>query len=464
MYTREKLLAQFSKATGLNLDDLYIVDATTMFYAMSTTSGIFIPDTIDVIRPNLYDLPKTSQDRFTEYMKKKDFTFDDARGHASRIINETKKRLQSGNFFETFNRYATTAALHEVVHGSYGIALMECATACIYTSGTELISLLNDQVRINITSFYPHDEEHPTAEQLERESDKNLVRLPVNIPFDKTMFIMGEVILYYERCAENRNLAYLTLYVPSETERSLLKAMSVELSLNSVGEIKECLSITRMVNTLRKCRFIRNILQYNLNAGYLMSVINESCRFNEGFKPFVSFKAGEEWANHLPTAADFDLGNMNHRLSPISSGMSVSMVYTSIISTMIASTLMLTCRSARTTSTTRYKMSGDRTYIPKSDEEKTPAKPTVHVHQERVIYYPSVGISEYDPELENEAADLASKSGKAVHIRRGHYKMYTPDRPLFGKVTGLVWFPPELIGRNKTNKRRSKETDYKMEV
>lgn len=36
-----------------------------------------------------------------------------------------------------------------------------------------------------------------------------------------------------------------------------------------------------------------------------------------------------------------------------------------------------------------------------------------------------------------------------IHFCRGHFKEYTSDNPLFGKVTGLWWWSPHVRGKNK---------------
>lgn len=37
-------------------------------------------------------------------------------------------------------------------------------------------------------------------------------------------------------------------------------------------------------------------------------------------------------------------------------------------------------------------------------------------------------------------------AARAIHWVRGHFKEYTPDRPLFGKIAGLFWWEPHLTG------------------
>lgn len=36
-----------------------------------------------------------------------------------------------------------------------------------------------------------------------------------------------------------------------------------------------------------------------------------------------------------------------------------------------------------------------------------------------------------------------------VHLCRGHFKEYTAEHPLFGKLTGLYWWQPHIRGQNK---------------
>jgi hypothetical protein len=36
-----------------------------------------------------------------------------------------------------------------------------------------------------------------------------------------------------------------------------------------------------------------------------------------------------------------------------------------------------------------------------------------------------------------------------IHLARGHFKTFTPDKPLFGKITGRFWWQPQVRGRNR---------------
>lgn len=56
----------------------------------------------------------------------------------------------------------------------------------------------------------------------------------------------------------------------------------------------------------------------------------------------------------------------------------------------------------------------------------------------------------------------AEKTGitRAFHLCRGHFRTYTPDRPLFGKVTGTFWVPMHVKG-NKAVGRIEKDYSVK---
>jgi hypothetical protein len=36
-----------------------------------------------------------------------------------------------------------------------------------------------------------------------------------------------------------------------------------------------------------------------------------------------------------------------------------------------------------------------------------------------------------------------------IHLARGHFKTFTADKPLFGRITGTFWWQPQVRGRNK---------------
>lgn len=48
---------------------------------------------------------------------------------------------------------------------------------------------------------------------------------------------------------------------------------------------------------------------------------------------------------------------------------------------------------------------------------------------------------------------------KALHICRGHFAHYTPDKPLFGKIAGCFWIPAHVRGSKESGEIKK---DYKV--
>ena len=40
-------------------------------------------------------------------------------------------------------------------------------------------------------------------------------------------------------------------------------------------------------------------------------------------------------------------------------------------------------------------------------------------------------------------------------MRRGNFAFYSKDKPLFGRITGLVWRPPMIVNAGNTNETKS---------
>lgn len=63
------------------------------------------------------------------------------------------------------------------------------------------------------------------------------------------------------------------------------------------------------------------------------------------------------------------------------------------------------------------------------------------------------------PHKSHVASGEHGEGGVAVHIVRGHFKTYTPERPLLGKHTGTYWWQPMLRG----TEQRFVLKDYEVE-
>jgi hypothetical protein len=65
------------------------------------------------------------------------------------------------------------------------------------------------------------------------------------------------------------------------------------------------------------------------------------------------------------------------------------------------------------------------------------------------------------PSISRTRGESSPESGAsvAIHWVRGHFKRYTPQRPLFGRFTGMYWWQHHLAGRAP----RVVEKDYRLE-
>lgn len=67
-------------------------------------------------------------------------------------------------------------------------------------------------------------------------------------------------------------------------------------------------------------------------------------------------------------------------------------------------------------------------------------------HKRPMLRYYTIEIEPMKKVLENEGGIKGNGIKKALHLCRGHFAHYTPDKPLFGRVTGTVWKPAHVRG------------------
>jgi hypothetical protein len=75
------------------------------------------------------------------------------------------------------------------------------------------------------------------------------------------------------------------------------------------------------------------------------------------------------------------------------------------------------------------------------------------------VTYKTLVIDGMKETLRTEGGIAQNGLKKALHICRGHFATYTPDRPLFGKVVGTVWKPMHTRGSRDRGEVRK---DYKV--
>ena len=67
----------------------------------------------------------------------------------------------------------------------------------------------------------------------------------------------------------------------------------------------------------------------------------------------------------------------------------------------------------------------------------------------------------HDKSNGNHDGDNGENHHKVTHRRRGHFKYYTKERPLFGRYSGLVWVDDTIINKNKGE---LKDTEYTVKL
>lgn len=70
-------------------------------------------------------------------------------------------------------------------------------------------------------------------------------------------------------------------------------------------------------------------------------------------------------------------------------------------------------------------------------------------HGRPLVRYHVLDIDPMRKVLDSEGGAREAGLKKALHICRGHFATYTPDAPLFGRVTGTFWKPQHVRGNAK---------------
>ncbi len=74
------------------------------------------------------------------------------------------------------------------------------------------------------------------------------------------------------------------------------------------------------------------------------------------------------------------------------------------------------------------------------------AKASRKRHGVPLVSYRTINIEPMRKVLRTEGRSNESGIKHALHICRGHFRTYTPDKPLFGKVTGTIFVPMHARG------------------
>ena len=70
-------------------------------------------------------------------------------------------------------------------------------------------------------------------------------------------------------------------------------------------------------------------------------------------------------------------------------------------------------------------------------------------HGRPLVRYQVLEVDTIRHILDDGGARNAETGGlrRALHLCRGHFKVFTPDAPLFGRHTGQYWWAPQVRGK-----------------
>lgn len=79
---------------------------------------------------------------------------------------------------------------------------------------------------------------------------------------------------------------------------------------------------------------------------------------------------------------------------------------------------------------------------------------------EPITQYKTLVIEPFKKQVRNEARESGQNEiERALHICRGHFRTYSEDKPLFGKISGTFWIPMHVRGNAGVG---TVEKDYKV--
>lgn len=79
---------------------------------------------------------------------------------------------------------------------------------------------------------------------------------------------------------------------------------------------------------------------------------------------------------------------------------------------------------------------------------------------EPITQYKTLVIEPFKKQVRNEARESGQNEiERALHICRGHFRTYSEDKPLFGKISGTFWIPMHVRGNADVG---TIEKDYKV--
>lgn len=262
---------------------------------------------------------------------------------------------------------------------------------------------------------------------------------PLHSPFDHVIYVFGNFSLRYDKITDTS--AKLT--VMGESKTAIIDVMTATLKLDDTGSIIDSTKFqycdgshvsasSQITQDVRDEYALCKVLYDPMMYPSIRSGCGDINRFRHTWNTLNALTDNTVDVATLTTLS----GSMIIYLTPI-------------LYSFITATLLLTCRHVKTISTPMHVG-----YAKNKKKKASGGSPLKRIEFSTITISPDV-VS-YDNDTHTESTRSVAK-----HIRRGHFKLYTKERPLFGKYSGLVWVPETVVGKDS---EASKETDYSVSM
>lgn len=314
-----------------------------------------------------------------------------------------------------------------------------------------LLSAMNNETRTNNGSL---------AYMAFKELDTKYV---FSIPFDHCIFIMDELAFVYDRISDGQ--ATMKSYAPVNNKLELIS--NSRFRLNEYGAIYNFVENDEIVkeygNEERNIAKLEAFLKSKTSQDIIIRIINVGVIFDT-----LKRSAPEmyEKMTHFHSIAEYSIGVYENFMASNDPNVWAKIAYLYHVQplnfTLAIAVLMMTCKQVRLREKT--------TFTKKVQNPKKKGK-NKGGSQHQKITYSTISIQMEDQIVDKkgnyicEYADEDSDGEKvykvARHMRRGHFAYYSPDKPLFGRTSGLIWRAPTIV--NAGNKRENK-ADYVVKI
>ena len=272
--------------------------------------------------------------------------------------------------------------------------------------------------------------------------------LSLHTPFDKCILIFGPYAVRYEK---KGNYAEFTISCIRGNEFADILATRVDLDHNGCIKVNEGSNapIISIYNLIHCNEFMQDMKDI-----YILSKLSQNFMFSQAL---AEMGTNVNMLSDLDNNAfkviedrDIDMDDFKDRTVSHVWSYLASYYFQAIIDSFVMTTLFLTSKHIRIDTVPLY--------VEKKSKNKKSSGPNVQKIEYSTIRV-TVGQEINEASTDSNEVDSSSNHSVTPHIRRGHFKLYTKDKPLFGKYTGLIWFDQAMIGNGTP-----KNTDYEVSM